>query len=136
MRPSHDPGEVGSMRFRDRTEAGARLAERLRRQDLHDPLVLAMPRGGVPVAFAVAQALDAPLEVLVARKAGAPGHPERGIGAVAEGGAVAVDRFALQMLGLSHDRSRRRPTSTHCSIGSAKPVLRDHNRSTGVRPSR
>jgi putative phosphoribosyl transferase len=68
-----------------------------------DPLVLALPRGGVPIGAEVAQALGATLEVFVSRKVGAPGQPEFGIGAVAEGGAaVATDR-ALDALGLSGD---------------------------------
>ncbi len=78
------------MRFNDRTDAGRRLADQLRERDLHDPVVLALPRGGVPVAFEVAAGLAAPLEVFVARKVGAPGHPELGIGAIAEGDTVEV----------------------------------------------
>lgn len=89
------------MEFRNRGDAGADLAARLRHLALSDPVVLALPRGGVPVAFEVATSLGAPLEVFVARKIGAPGHPERGIGAIAEGGGQAVDRAALAMLGLS-----------------------------------
>ncbi len=90
-------------RFRDRTEAGRQLAARLTQQALHDPVVLALPRGGVPVAYEVATTLEATLEVFVVRKVGAPGHAERGIGAIAEGGATAVDRRALDMLGLTDD---------------------------------
>src|SRR4051794_9084494 len=86
------------MRFRDRTDAGQRLAERLRTIDLDDPLVLALPRGGVPVAFEVASTLDAPLDVFVARKVGAPGHREYGIGAIAEGGGEVANSDALRML--------------------------------------
>src|SRR5437763_9403553 len=89
------------MRFRDRVEAGRRLTELVREQRLAEPVVLALPRGGVPVAFEVAMALGAPLDVFVARKIGAPGHRETGIGAVAEGDVVVADRFALQMLGIS-----------------------------------
>lgn len=89
------------MRFRNRTDAGRRLAEQVRHYELRDPVVLALPRGGVPVAVEVAAALEAPLDVFVARKVGVPGHPERGIGAVAEGGATVMDSFALQVLGLS-----------------------------------
>lgn len=89
------------MRFADRTEAGRRLAGRLKLLELASPVVLALPRGGVPVGFEVACALDAPLEVLVARKIGAPGHREFGIGAIAENGAEVVDRAALHALGLS-----------------------------------
>lgn len=78
------------MRFRDRDDAGERLADAVVTAglDLVDPVVLALPRGGVPVAAAVARRLGAPLDVFVARKVGAPGRPELGIGAVAEGGAT------------------------------------------------
>lgn len=89
------------IRFADRTDAGKRLAEQLRSLGLSDPVVLALPRGGVPVAFEVATALGSPLEVFVARKIGAPGQPERGIGAIAEEGGQAVDHHALHILGLS-----------------------------------
>lgn len=73
------------MAFRDRPDAGRCLAEKLSRLAFERPLVLALPRGGVPVAAEVADVLGAPLEVFVARKVGAPGQEELGIGAVAEG---------------------------------------------------
>ena len=91
------------MRFRDRADAGARLAGPVAALGLTDPVVLALPRGGVPVAYAVAAALGAPLEVFVARKVGAPGHPEYGIGAVAEGGGVVANAAALRSLRLAED---------------------------------
>jgi putative phosphoribosyl transferase len=71
--------------FVDRVDAGRQLAEALLVLDIPDPLVLALPRGGVPVAFEVAKALHAPLDVLIVRKIGAPGHDEYGIGAVVDG---------------------------------------------------
>lgn len=89
------------MRFRDRTDAGRQLAARLGEQHLIDPIVLALPRGGVPVGFEVAMALDAPLEVFVARKVGAPGQPELGIGAISEGAGLVLDRAAVRMFGVS-----------------------------------
>lgn len=92
------------MRFRDRTDAGRQLAERLADLGLADPVVLALPRGGVPVGFEVATTIGAPLEVFVARKVGAPGHPELGIGALAEGDGQVVDGEALRMLGVAPDR--------------------------------
>lgn len=73
------------MRFADRQQAGRRLAAELARLQLHDPVVLALPRGGVPVGAEVAAALGADLDVFVVRKVGAPQQPEFGIGAVAEG---------------------------------------------------
>jgi len=92
------------IRFRDRQDAGRRLAARLRDADLRDPIVLALPREGVPVAFEVANMLQAPLEVFVARKVGAPGQPEFGIGAIAEGGGQAIDRLASRRRRLSPAR--------------------------------
>lgn len=89
------------MRFRDRADAGRALATLLADRHLPDPVVLALPRGGVPVAAEVANALGAPLDVLVARKVGAPHQPEYGIGAVAEGGASVRDVRALKRLGMS-----------------------------------
>jgi predicted phosphoribosyltransferase len=89
------------MRFTDRTDAGRRLAGQLLTLGLRDPVVLALPRGGVPVGAEVAAALSAPFDVFVARKVGAPGRPEYGIGAVAEGGGVVANDEALRALGLS-----------------------------------
>lgn len=84
--------------FRDRAQAGEVLGERVRRLGLHDPLVLGLPRGGVVVGAGVAAALRAPLDVLVVRKLGAPGSPELGIGAIAEGGvAVLNDRLIARL---------------------------------------
>lgn len=71
--------------FRNRREAGERLAGRVAHLKGRHPLVLALPRGGVPVAYAIAEALGAPLDLLLVRKLGAPQNPEYGIGAVADG---------------------------------------------------
>jgi putative phosphoribosyl transferase len=89
--------------FRDRGEAGRILAESVRSLDLEDPVVLGLPRGGVPVAFAVARALRAPLDVLVARKIGAPGRAELAIGAVSEGGVRVLDHRAIAALLVGHE---------------------------------
>jgi len=72
--------------FADRSEAGRRLAERLLRFKDERPVVLALPRGGVPVGFEVARALDAPLDLILVRKIGAPFQPELAVGAVVDGG--------------------------------------------------
>jgi len=90
------------MRFRDREEAGRRLAERLRDTRDESPVVLALPRGGVPVGYEVARALGAPLEVLVARKLGVPWRPELGMGAIAEGGALYVNVEVLAYADLTN----------------------------------
>lgn len=78
-------------RFRNRSDAGRRLAEALRAYRRERPVVLGLPRGGVVVAKEVALALDAPLDVIVTRKLGAPGQPEVALGAVAPGGVVYLD---------------------------------------------
>src|SRR5918992_1184701 len=89
------------MRFRDRAHAGKVLAERLEgyagRPRL---LVLGLPRGGVPVAFEVAQALDAPLDVFVVGKLGVPGHEELAMGALTSGGVRVLNDDAVQGLGI------------------------------------
>src|SRR5260370_40650184 len=71
--------------FRDRRDAGRRLAAALSHYKENSPVVLALPRGGVPVGFEVAKALAAPLDVLLVRKIGAPGHEELGLGAIVDG---------------------------------------------------
>jgi putative phosphoribosyl transferase len=90
--------------FRDRRDAGRELAAVLVDRDLRDPVVLALPRGGVPVAFEVADALGAPLDIVIVRKVGAPFHQEFGIGAVAEGGARVADEEALRLLDIDQVR--------------------------------
>lgn len=88
------------VRFADRRDAGRQLAERLRPLADESPVVLGLPRGGVPVAREVALALDAPLDFLAVRKLGAPHNPEYGIGAVAEGGTRVIDPEAIAVLGI------------------------------------
>lgn len=90
--------------FADRRQAGRALAGLLAGMDRHawhDPLVLGLPRGGVPVAFEVAATLGAVLDVLVVRKLGAPSQPELGLGALAEGGGPLVDAELVRALGVS-----------------------------------
>jgi putative phosphoribosyl transferase len=84
------------MPFADRAEAGRRLAERLQRFGDDDVVVLGLPRGGVPVAFEVARALGAPLDVIVVRKLGLPFQRELAMGAIGEGGARVVDRALVR----------------------------------------
>jgi predicted phosphoribosyltransferase len=81
---------VGERRFRDRTEAGMLMGQELARRVKpgDDPIVLALPRGGVPVGYEIARALDAPLDVFIVRKLGAPGHEELAMGAIASGGVL------------------------------------------------
>lgn len=90
-------------RYRDRSHAGRVLAKALSASDLPAPLVLGLPRGGVPVAAEVAAALQAPWDVFVVRKVGHPQQQELGVGAVAEGGEPLFDDRTLARVGLSTD---------------------------------
>ena len=93
--------ETITRRFADRHAAGRELADRLSSLTLEDPVVLGLARGGVPVAYEVAKRLGAPLDVLVVRKVGAPGNPEFGIGAIAEGDVRVLNRDIVRHLLLS-----------------------------------
>jgi len=89
------------MRFRDRIDAGRQLAKRLSRfADRSDVVVLALPRGGVPVGYEVARALHAPLDVFLVRKLGLPGHEELAMGAIATGGVRVVNDEVVRRLGV------------------------------------
>ena len=89
------------MKFRDRADAGRRLAAQLAEyEDRFDVLVLALPRGGVPVGFEVASRLEVPLDVFLVRKLGVPGHPELAIGAIAAGGVQVLHRDLIEDLGI------------------------------------
>ncbi|WP_030452774.1 phosphoribosyltransferase [Herbidospora cretacea] len=87
--------------FADRHDAGVRLAERLTGLADENPVVLGLPRGGVPVAFEVARALGAPLDVIVVRKLGVPVQPELGFGAIGEGGVRVVNPEVIRMTGVT-----------------------------------
>jgi putative phosphoribosyl transferase len=101
MRFSINDSNAGRPGFDDRRDAGLRLAEKLRHREHDRPIVIALPRGGVPVGYEVARELNAPLDVWVVRKVGVPWHPELGVGAVAEGGYTYIARGMLDALGLS-----------------------------------
>ena len=90
------------MRFRDRTEAGRQLAQLVLRDGvgIRDAVVLALPRGGVPVALEIARALAAPLDVIVVRKLGVPFQPELAMGAIGEGGVWVENREVMRSAGL------------------------------------
>jgi predicted phosphoribosyltransferase/dienelactone hydrolase len=89
------------MQFIDRADAGRRLAEKLPHLRSESPVVLGLPRGGVPVAYQVARALHAPLDIVVVRKLGVPYHPELGFGAIGEGGAKVVSDDIVRMTHVS-----------------------------------
>src|SRR5438105_4241453 len=88
--------------YRDRHHAGRVLAQTLAPKYAHRPnvVVLALPRGGVPVAWEVAQQLNAPLDIFVVRKLGVPGQEELAMGAIASGGVVVLNREVVDYLGI------------------------------------
>lgn len=89
------------MIFRDRVDAGRQLALRLRRYaNSPDVLVLALPRGGVPVAYEVAKELQAPLDVFLVRKLGVPGYEELAMGAIASGGVRVINQDVVRYMGI------------------------------------
>jgi predicted phosphoribosyltransferase len=106
------------MYFRDRFEAGQFLAQKLLKyRDEPDVIVLALPRGGVPVAFEVAKALNAPLDIFLVRKLGVPGHEELAMGAVADGDVVVLNDDVVGPLGIAReiidDVTRRERRNLH-----------------------
>ena len=122
--------------FRDRSEAGQVLAGHLAAYtNRSDTLVLALPRGGVPVAYEVAAALRAPLDVFLVRKLGVPGHEELAMGAIASGGVRVVNEDIVRQLGLSERHIERVAASEQREIerrerayrGDRSPLaIRDH----------
>lgn len=92
---------TGFARFEDRRAAGRELAAAVAALHLAQPVVLALPRGGVPVGYEVARALGAPLDILMVRKIGAPGNPEYGIGALVDGAApqIVIDEHIARLTG-------------------------------------
>lgn len=95
-------------RFRDRSEAGRMLGERLGDYGGRDDVVvLALPRGGVPVGIEVARALNAPLDIFVVRKLGVPGHEELAMGAIASGGVRVINDDVVRELGITDEAIAR-----------------------------
>src|SRR5688572_18095621 len=94
---------ASTLPFRDREQAGAELADALRRLELRRPLVAAIPRGGILVAKPVADALDGELDIIVVRKIGAPQNPELGLGAVGAYGPPVLDQRLVAGLGVSEE---------------------------------
>jgi putative phosphoribosyl transferase len=100
--------QTDGVRFRNRAEAGRALARALSRYaGRDDVVVLALPRGGVPVGYEVAKELGAPLDVFLVRKLGVPGHEELAMGAIASGGVLVLDERVLRWLGISEDQIQK-----------------------------
>lgn len=136
--------------FRDRKEAGEKLGVELAGLDLHQPIVLALPRGGVPVAAEVAKALGAPLDLLILRKVGAPGNPELAVAAVVDGNPpdVVLNReiveayslddadlaalVALERPELERRRIVYRGTRRPLSVAGKTVILVDDGAATGT----
>ena len=94
--------------FKDRTDAGKHLAEKLKQHGYGSTsLVLGLPRGGVPVAYEVARQLDAPLDVFIVRKLGTPGHEELAMGAIASGGVKVLNQDIVQSLAIPESAIER-----------------------------
>lgn len=89
------------MLFQNRTEAGQKLAAELGKKSYPNALILAIPRGGVIVGFEIAKTLKIPLEVIIARKIGAPHNPEFGIGAISEENTTYLEKETIQSFGIS-----------------------------------
>lgn len=144
----HSADAAGRLRFRDRHEAGRALAQELADLACEDPVVVALPRGGVPVGYEVARALGAPLDIGLVRKLGAPMHPELGIGALGEEGTAIIDADSVRRLGISRaelaevveleqrelERRRRsyRPAHPAIDVDGRVVLLVDDGLATGV----
>lgn len=134
--------------FHDRSDAGRKLAKRLEHLSGKYTLVLALPRGGVPVAYEVAKTIHAPLDILIVRKLGVPWHPELAFGAVGEGGVRVLNDDVIRSVGLKHDdvehaeeREKReveervqrfRPGSARRSLRGQTAVIVDDGIATGA----
>lgn len=118
-----------SRQFADRTEAGTLLADTLRKRELDVDIVLAIPRGGLPLGRAVADALEVPLDIVVAKKVGAPNNPEYAIGAVASDGSVWRNEDAFDKLGVDEAYFERERART------AQSARQKANRYRGGKPA-
>lgn len=113
--------------FKDRREAGKFLADKLQEYaNRDDVLVLALPRGGAPVAYEVAEALDAPLDVFVVRKLGVPGHEELAMGAIASGGTRVLNRDVVMGAGIDNDEIDRVAARERQELRRREQTYRDN----------
>ena len=119
--------------FRDRKAAGQELGKRLSAYRGRDAIVLALPRGGVPVAFEVALALQAPLDVIVVRKLGVPGHEEYAMGALASGGIRLLNDAVVRELGISAAAIERVVLAEHTELQRRERLYRGDRPAPEVR---
>lgn len=121
-------------RFADRAEAGKALAGLLSEYaGRHDVVVLALPRGGVPVGYEVAEALGAELDVFLVRKLGMPGHPEFAMGAIASGGVRVLSDDVIRMYGVSQDAIERVARSEQAELERREREYRQNHPAVDVR---
>lgn len=115
--------------FKDRTDAGKKLAERLTRYKAkNDVIVLGLPRGGVPVAYEVANKLNAPLDVFIVRKLGVPSQPELAMGAIASGGVKIINDNIVRRSGVSDQQIEK------IAKQEQKELIEREKRYRGTRP--
>jgi len=115
-----------TLQFRDRAEAGRLLAEKLKRfQGRDDVVVLALPRGGIPVGFEVSQMLHAPLEPFVVRKLGVPGHEELAMGAIASGDTCFINEDIVKTLQIVPEQLERVIQSEQRELARRESQYRD-----------
>jgi putative phosphoribosyl transferase len=120
--------------FRDRQDAGAQLALGLQGYaERPDVLVLALPRGGVPIGYELATRLQVPLDVLVVRKLGVPGHSELAMGAIASGGVQVIDRQIMSALGISREAFDAVVASERAELERREQLFRGNRASLDVR---
>lgn len=113
------------MVFENRQEAGKQLATQLIKYREKKPFILAMPRGGVPIAYEIAHTLHAPLDVIVVRKIGLSGNREFGIGAIAEGGVEILDQTTTRVLGIDADEIKDTIDLEEVELNRRVKVYRD-----------
>ncbi|MEU9805863.1 phosphoribosyltransferase [Mycobacterium sp. NPDC050853] len=114
--------------FSDRQDAGRVLASILAPYTMQDVVVLALPRGGIPVGREIATALRAPLEALVVRKLGVPGHEEYAMGAIASGGQVVIDENIVRMMGITPEQLEDVATHERLELARREHAYRNHCR--------
>lgn len=118
--------------FADRVTAGTQLAHAVSELALPDPVVLGLPRGGVPVAAEVARVLHAPLDVLIVRKVGSPHHQEFAVGAVGEGGVVVAHRRDLVAAGITPQQFQTLAAAEAEQVRNRAHLFRPHREMTSI----
>lgn len=112
-------------KYTDRYQAGQLLAKHLQAYAHHaDAIVLALPRGGVPVGYEIAQALGIPLDILIVRKLGVPGHEELAMGAIASGGAIVYNQDIIRSIGISEQAIQRVIQSEQAELSRRETAYR------------